>query len=92
MGRHLGFADGSRVGLRRKGDGRPDELNCIKLARWVGDDPLMVLRLANYGEMAELLKGTVGPAPGQFAVLRPHLIGLSEMIASTLSTMDKLAK
>jgi hypothetical protein len=90
VARFLRFTDGSRVGTWRQGKGRPDELNCIKLARWVGDDPLAVLRLAGYDEMAGLLKGSVGPAPVEFAVLRPQLIGLSESIAAVLSTMTKL--
>lgn len=92
VARFLEFGDGSRIGLWRKGDGRPDELNCIKLARWMGDDPLEVLRLAGYEEMAKLLKGTIGPPPVQFAVLRPHLISLSEALKGMLNTMDQLAR
>jgi hypothetical protein len=86
IGVFLGFPDGSRVGTWRKGQGRPDELNCIKLARWTGDDPLMVLRLAGYVEMADLLQGLVGPPPIPFTIMKPHL----DALAATANMMVQL--
>ena len=92
IGVFLGFTDGSRVGLWRKGEGRPDELNVIKLARWMGDDPIEVLRLAGYAEMADLIKGVAGPAPIPFSVLRPHLVGLLGAVESMITMMDTVEK
>ena len=89
IGAFLGFADGSRVGLWRKGGGRPDELNCIKLARWTGDDPLAVLRLAGYTEMADLLQGVTGPAPIPFAIMRPHLEGMVRAARAMLTLVEE---
>jgi hypothetical protein len=89
IGKLLGFPDGSRVGRWRTGDGRPDELNCIKLARWTGDDPLAVLRLAGYTEMADLLEGRVGPPPIPFTVMRPHIEGMVRAARSMLALIDQ---
>ena len=88
IGKFLGFTDGSRVGLWRKGEGRPDELNVMKLARWMGDDIVEVLRLAGYTEMADLIKGVAGPSPISFSILRPHLVGLLGAVESMITMMD----
>jgi hypothetical protein len=92
VARYLGFGDGSRIGLWRKGEGRPDELNCIKIARWMGDDPLAILRVAGYHEMADLLKGTAGPPPVQFSILRPHLASLQGVLSGMLEAMEGIEK
>lgn len=91
VGKYLGFSDGSRVGLWRRGEGRPDELNVLKLARWMGDDPIWALKIAGYDEMAQLLKGTTGPAPIEFSILRPHLVSLQETIRGMMETMERLS-
>ena len=87
VGKYLGLADGSRVGAWRKGQGRPSELMCIKLARWQGHDPLAVLRLAGYTEMADLLKGHVPEASGS----NVHSIKLLQTQLATLRSMIDLA-
>lgn len=90
IGRFLGFTDGSRVGLWRRGEGRPDELNCMKLARWMGDDPVDVLRIAGYTEMADVIKGSAGPAPIPFSILRPQLISLMGVLDGILQTIERV--
>lgn len=84
VGQYLGFGDGSRVGLWRRGRGRPSELACVKLARWTGDDPLHVLRLAGYTELAGLLAGLVVPMPVQQHPLRKQMEALRALIDLTL--------
>lgn len=56
LGARLGFSSGSRVGEWLKGDGRPSEASCWKLADLSGHDPLVILRLAGHDEMADLLE------------------------------------
>ena len=68
VAKRLGFADGSRVGLWQRGTGRPDELNVVKIARSRGDDPIAMLHLAGYTEIADPLKGTIGPTPVEFDI------------------------
>lgn len=87
VGKYLGLADGSRVGAWRKGRGRPSELMCIKLARWQGDDPLRVLRLAGYTEMADLLEGSV-PAT---TAANTHSVQLLQNQLTSLKTMVEMA-
>lgn len=84
VGKHLGYGDGSRVGIWKRNQGRPDELACIKLARWMGDDPVLVLRLAGYNEMADLLDGRVIVTAPSIDALRPTLRALDEMIQAAL--------
>lgn len=83
VGKFLGLADGSRVGAWRKGLGRPSELMCVKLARWRGDDPLSVLRLAGYHELAGLLSGIVPEVAGA----NMHAI---ELLVSQLTSLRSL--
>jgi hypothetical protein len=87
VGKFLGLADGSRVGMWRKGSGRPSELMCIKLARWHNHDPLEVLKLAGYEEMAELLSGAVPEARAS----NIHSVKLLQNQLTTLKTMIELA-
>jgi hypothetical protein len=87
VGKFLGLADGSRVGLWRKGKGRPSELMCIKIARWQGDDPLRVLRLAGYDEMADLLKGIAPEVAGS----NVHQVQLLQSQLNTLKSMIDMA-
>lgn len=87
VGKFLGLADGSRVGAWRKGQGRPSELMCIKLARWQGDDPLAILRLAGYDEMAGLLDGHVPDVRGS----NVHSVRLLQSQLGTLRTMIDMA-
>ena len=85
VGKYLGYSDGSRVGAWRKGgNNRPDELACVKLARWTGDDPLRILRLAQYDELADLLEGRVAVMPASIEAMRPTLVALEQMIAAAL--------
>jgi hypothetical protein len=89
VGVYLGLADGSRVGAWRKGRGRPSELMCVNLARWQGDDPLAVLRLAGYVEMADLLSGHVPDQTGSnthsVTLLQHQLQSLRSMIDMALT-------
>jgi len=84
VGKHLGYGDGSRVGIWKRGQGRPDELACIKLARWMGDDPLHVLRLAGYVEMADLLAGRIVTLPASIDAIRPRLKALHAQVGAVL--------
>lgn len=92
VGRYLGLADGSRVGQWLAGKGRPSELMCIKLARWWGDDPLRVLRLAGYNEMADMLAGAVPQATHQnihqIELLKGQLRSLQTMIEMAIHSSD----
>lgn len=94
VGRFLGLSDGSRVGTWRKGLGRPSELMCIKLARWQGDDPIDVLRLAGYSEMADLLQGHVPEASGanthSVKLLQAQLAALKSMIEMAMTHTSQM--
>jgi hypothetical protein len=83
VGKFLGLADGSRVGAWRKGQGRPSELMCVKLARWQNHDPMDVLRIAGYEEMADLLEGAVPQVTGSNIRSVQH-------VQSQLSSLRKL--
>ena len=87
VGKYLGLADGSRVGMWRRGLGRPSELMCIKLARWQGDDPLEVLRLGGYTEMADLLDGKLP----EHTASNVHQVQLLQNQLNTLKTMIDMA-
>lgn len=84
LGRVAGLTDGSRVGNARRGGLRLSELACLKLARFTGDDPCWVLRLAGYGEMADLLQGHV--APPQMDAIKLGLRQLQSVINLALQT------
>ena len=89
VAKYLGFGDGSRVGLWRKGDGRGSELACVKLARWTDDDPIVVLRIAGYTEMADLLEGHVAPAMPEYSMVRPQLEALRDMLDVVMKAEDR---
>ena len=79
LGLAIGYTDGARVGMAKRGQGaRFSELAVIRLARHQGDDPLTVLRLAGYQEMADLLDGYV--MPPRMAKARQGLIQLKQLI------------
>jgi len=80
VGKYLGFSDGSRIGQWRRGKDRPSELACIKLARWVGDSPLEILRLAGYTEMADLLDGSVVSESAHYDAVRNRLAAVKEAV------------
>lgn len=88
VGKFLGFADGSRVGQWKKGADRASELACIKLARWMGDDPLFVLRLAGYEEMASLLDGSVNYETADIANAHNQLVELKRLIDNAVSNVE----
>lgn len=77
LGRVLGFSDGSRLGQVGHG-ARLSELSCVKLARFMGDDPCYVLELAGHVEMADLLRGNV--APPQIDETRRSLLHLRSIL------------
>jgi hypothetical protein len=81
LGQRLGLTDGSRISLWKRGKGgRPNELTCARLAAFMDDDPLIVLRLAGHAELADLLIGHVGGQSARKA--RAHL-------AAALTELDK---
>jgi hypothetical protein len=84
LGRICGLADGSRIGGARRGDGpRLSELACVKMARFTQDDPLWVLDLAGYGELADLLRGVATVMP-QVAQIHKELRTLRQFITLAL--------
>lgn len=84
VARFLGYAEGSRVGMWRKGLAKAEELSVIKLARWNGDDPLQILRLAGYEEMADLLEGNVRHIPTTTTAILPGLVELRDELNALL--------
>jgi len=60
---------------------------CVKLARWQGDDPLEVLRLAGYGEMDDLLDGHLP----EHTASNVHQVQLLQNQLNTLKTMIDMA-
>jgi hypothetical protein len=82
VAKFLGFSDASRIGRVCAGQGRLSELNYIKLARWMGDDPLVVLRQAGYSEMAGLLNGTVAVERAEAELLRDKLQAVRALLDS----------
>lgn len=84
VARFLGYAEGYRVGMWRKGLAKTEELSVIKLARWNGDDPLQILRLAGYEEMADLLAGDVKHIPTTTTAILPGLVELRDELNALL--------
>lgn len=84
LGKIVGFTDGSRIGIARKGGPRLSELPCLKLARFTGDDPCWVLRLAGHTEMADLMQGHV--VPPQMDTIKSGLRQLQTVINLALQT------
>ena len=81
LGQQLGLTDGSRISLWKRGKGgRPNELTCARLAGFMDEDPLIVLRLAGHTELADLLSGHVGGESARKA--RVHL-------AAALTELDR---
>lgn len=58
---YINYSDGSQITKWLKSEKRPDMLALVKLARRMGDDPLEILRLGGYDDMANLLEGHVPP-------------------------------
>lgn len=79
LGKICGFADGSRIGRIRRDATAPrfSELVCVRLARYTNDDPLWVLALAGYEELAGLLRGAV---PHEVEQTRQELLHLQSII------------
>jgi hypothetical protein len=85
LGQRLGLTDGSRISLWKRGKGgRPNELTCARLAAFMDDDPLMVLRLADHAELADLLSGHVGGESARKA--RAHLTAALTELHRTIRT------
>lgn len=87
LGNMLGYADGSRVGLWRTGRARPNELAVLKMARYMGDKPDRVLRLAGYDEFADLLgEGDTDQSPYRLHALKTQLQTLKALLDAAIAT------
>lgn len=87
LGARLGFSSGSRVGEWLKGDGRPGEDTCWKLADLSGHDPLIILRLAGHNDTADLLEKRLRGVPHSMSLVMDrtadelkHFIGQMEYL------------
>lgn len=58
----INYRDGSQVSKWLRGESRPDEYAVLRLARQLGEDPIALLRMSGYDEMADLITGHVAPA------------------------------
>ncbi len=97
LGTELGMADGSRVGQWINGfpdstHKRPAVISCVRLARWMDQPVLEVLRLAGYTDLADALEGQIPDTmPHRPALTNAvaHLKMLRHLLDSTLSAVEE---